>query len=65
LSHEIEKFLCGVVEHFGTPIAPVRMSHTTPISRPVDDGEAATVPHIHAEEPPENAGTSRETADEK
>jgi len=27
--------------------------------RIVDNGEASTIPHIRAEEPPENAGTSR------
>jgi hypothetical protein len=28
--------------------------------RIVDNDEASTIPHIRAEEPPENAGTSRE-----
>jgi hypothetical protein len=33
---------------------------TRQLNRLVDNGEASTVPHIRAEEPPENAGTSTE-----
>jgi hypothetical protein len=35
----------------------VRVLQTKPNLHFVDNGEASTVPHIRAEEPPENAGT--------
>ena len=55
LSNEIAKFLSDVIEHFGRPIAPVRvrMPQTTPELRPADRGEAPTIPHICVEEPPD------------
>jgi hypothetical protein len=67
LSQIVAKFLSGVIEHFGRPIAPVqvRVPRTTPNVRLVDNGEAPMIPHIRVEEPPENAGTeTKETSHE-
>jgi hypothetical protein len=49
-----------VIARFGGPIAPVhvRVPSETSNLRIVDSDEASTVPHIRAEEPPGNAGTS-------
>jgi hypothetical protein len=62
LSQKTANFLSAVVARFGRPIAPVhvRVPPTTPNLRIVNNGEAPTIPHIRAEEPPANAGTSRE-----
>ena len=62
LSHKTANFLSAVIERFGRPIAPVhvRVPPTTPNLCIVDNDEASTLPHIRAEEPPENAGTSGE-----
>jgi hypothetical protein len=61
LSHKTANFLSDVIGRFGRPIAPVHVRvRRTPNLPLVDNGEASTVPHIRAEEPPENAGTSTE-----
>ena len=62
LSNTIAKFLSDVIARFGRPIAPVRVRvpQTKPNLRFVDNGEASIVPHIRAEEPPDNAGTLSE-----
>jgi hypothetical protein len=62
LSHIVAKFLSELIEHFGRPISPVqvRVPRTTSNVCIVDNGEASTIPHISAEEPPGNAGTSEE-----
>src|SRR5262249_32624221 len=64
LSHIVAKFLSEVIEHFGKPIAfvQVRVPRTTPNVCIVNNDEAPTLPHIRAEEPPENAGTSTEAS---
>jgi hypothetical protein len=51
-----------VIARFGRPIAPVHVRVPSEASnlRIVDSDEASTIPHIRAEEPPENSGTSRE-----
>jgi hypothetical protein len=66
LSNENAKFPSDVIEHFDSPIAPVRvrMQRTTPNLRPLDTVKGSTVPHIRAEELPGNAGTSVEDTDE-
>jgi hypothetical protein len=58
----VAKFLSDVIDRFGRPIAPVRVRvpQTKPNLHFVDNGEASTIPHIRAEEPPDNAGTTRE-----
>jgi hypothetical protein len=53
LSHKTANFLADVIDRFGKPVAPVHV-------RCASDTAMSTVPHIHAEEPPENAGTSKE-----
>jgi hypothetical protein len=59
LSHKAAKFLSEVIGRFGRPVASVRVHvpRTKPNLHFVDNGEASTIPHLHAEEPPENAGT--------
>jgi len=51
-----------VIARFGRPIASVhvRVPPETSNLRFVDNGEAPNVPHILAEEPADNAGTSTE-----
>jgi hypothetical protein len=59
LSHKTATFLSAVIARFGRPIGPVhvRAPRATPNLCIVDNGEASTIPHLRAEEPPENAGT--------
>jgi len=59
LSLKIANFLSAVIARFGRPIAPVhvRVPPTTPNVCIVNYDEAPTIPHIRAEEPPDNAGT--------
>jgi hypothetical protein len=59
LSHKTATFLSAVIGRFGRPIAPVRVRvlQTKPNLHFVDNGEASTIPHVRAEEPPKNAGS--------